>query len=376
MPMRYPLSNPDSISPEAVEAGIACLRSGRYTLGAHVEAFEEAVAQFLGVQHAVMVNSGSSANLLAVEALLRPSSGHPIWRQGDRIAIPTLCWPTSVWPLVQLGLRPVFVDVDPVTLGLDWSKVPCQVDGAVLIHVLGSVAARHPEPDFPVIEDACESFGAPTMGRCSLTTFSHFFSHQLATMEGGMVTTDNPHVADDLRSMRSHGWTRQRSDRNIWEEACPTSIDPRFCFVTSGYNVRPLEVEAAMGLVQLQQLPEVLRRHRETAAAIRQGLPWWLTFPNPNATISWMNAPLIVHPDSPVGPLAAKVAFEVAGIETRPILSGNFLRHPVWGGRGEHASYPVADRLHARGFMMGCWGDAGTAVDCLERAFASLPVTV
>lgn len=380
--MRYPLSSPDTISREAVEAGVAVLRSGRFTMGPKVEEFEDAVARFVGAKHAVMVNSGSSANLLAAELLrirFEPQQFdlRTPRRRRPRLLAPALAWPTSVWPFVQRGFAPTFVDVHPVMLSLDWSQT-AEADAAVLIHVLGSVGPTPgaDSPRFPVIHDACEGFGS-VKASAWVTTYSHFFSHQLSTMEGGTICVQDDWSADYLRSLRSHGWTRQRSDRAQWERQYP-DIDPRFLFATMGYNVRPLEVEAAMGLVALRDLPRQLEQRRRTSAAIQQILPSWLTCPNADLSVAWMNLPLVVSDEAPVAPRDLQAAFEAAGIETRPILAGNLLRHPVMKNLTYHAPQPtpVADRLMARGFMMGCWGEPQTAVDLLLQALDLAKVTV
>ena len=364
--MRYPLSSPHSLHADAVKAGIKTLRSGRYTMGPAVAAFEQAFAKRVGAKHAVMVNSGSSANLLAVEAMLRPAKGTPRWTVGDEVLVPALAWSTTVWPLVQLGLVPVFVDSDPVTLALDLDHAERMVSpktvGMMLIHVLGcpSVSAsgfceRH---GLTLIEDCCEAMGAHVGLDGLLSTYSHFFSHQLTTMEGGTVTTDDDAIADDLRSMRAHGWTRNRQDKDAWHAG--SAIDPSFLFVTTGYNVRPLEIEGAMGLVQLQHLDADITGRRAMVREMRATVSG-----SPVSVIgyrehghSWMNCPLSVSGDQKM----VIETFQRAGIETRPIIAGNLLRHPVMA-RVQHradVSYPVADDIMAQGFMMGShWSTDG-----------------
>jgi CDP-6-deoxy-D-xylo-4-hexulose-3-dehydrase len=176
---------------------------------------------------------------------------------------------------VQLGLVPVFVDSDPVTLAMDLEHAARMVGpktvGLMLIHVLGCPSApasafceRH---GLTLIEDCCEAMGADVGREGLLSTYSHFFSHQLTTMEGGTVTTDDDAIADDLRSMRAHGWTRNRTDKATWQQA--SDIDPSFLFVTTGYNVRPLEIEGVMGLVQLQHLDADLAGRRAMVKEMR-----------------------------------------------------------------------------------------------------------
>jgi len=367
--MRFPLSSPHAVSEAAIESAIQCLRSGRHTMGPEVEAFEKTFASYVGSKHAVMVNSGSSANLLAVEAMRRPSDQKPRWVAGDEILVPALSWSTSVWPLIQAGLRPVFVDVNPNTLDMDLTdarrQMTARTAGVLLIHVLGipadmtAMQAFCDEEQLFLIEDCCEAFGAKWNGSSVGTyglvgTFSHFFSHQLPTIEGGMCITEDEAIADDLRSMRAHGWSRNRTDRAKWEGR--SDIDPRFLFVSSGYNVRPMELQAAIGLEQMRTTEAVRRTHVATACALRSacGALGWLEMlgfvPGPRRQWSWMNAPLLVK--DVISRNSVVRALESAGIETRPIIAGNITKHPAFAGY--RTDCPVADRIMRDGFMIGC----------------------
>jgi CDP-6-deoxy-D-xylo-4-hexulose-3-dehydrase len=354
-----------------------------------VEAFEETIAAYVGVPYAVMVNSGSSANLLAIEAMVRPSMGRKGWQRGDEVLVPAVSWPTTVWPVVQLGLTPVFVDSDPDTLALDWHHADTLVNertvGVMLIHVLGLAAdleqARHwcHLRGLTLIEDCCESFGAYSHGHHvgtvgAIGTYSHYYSHQLTTIEGGTVVTSDPTIADDLRSMRSHGWSRQRADRASWESESP--IDPRFLFVSSGYNVRPMELQAAIGLAQLPHLEGILAAKERCAIDLANVLPPWLRLVGDFALQSldrrhsWMNAPLMLTDDAPTSRDRLVRRLAELGVETRPIIAGNLLQHPVmyrhWPGRAASHGYPVADRVMKHGFMVGCHDEA--RVDLIAEA--------
>lgn len=383
--MRYPLSSPNALHPDAIEAGCASLRSGQFTMGPAVARFEAAMAQRIGSKHAVMVNSGSSANLLAIEALMRPCYGEPKLQPGDEVLVPALSWSTTVFPLVQLGLVPVFVDSDPHTLAMDLGHAEEMLSGKtkalVLIHVLGCPADDDYESfcqkyGLVLIEDCCESMGAlardgVSVGRRGLMgTFSHFYSHQLTTMEGGTIVTDDDKVADDLRSMRSHGWTRPRSDKAQLEGA----MDARFCFATTGYNVRPLEVQAAIGEVQLQHFDENLILRKLQAALTTSHLldTQWLHPENWKPNHSWMNYRILVAKDAPMSRDAVMAHCESHGVETRPIIAGNLLRHPVMQRIHYRAaeSYPVADAVMDRGFMIGCHPDPEGVVSAALRALA------
>lgn len=381
MTYRYPLSSPASVSPEAIEAAVASLRSGQLTMGATVRAFEDAFADYVGVRYAVMVNSGSSANLLAVEAMLRPSHGTPRWTAGDHVLVPALAWPTTVWPLVQLGLVPVFVDSNPITLAMS-SAIPQdrRATGTMMIHVLGCDAQPQRWAG-TLIEDCCEHLHTADLMYGILRTYSFFFAHHLSTIEGGMIVTNDEAVANDLRSMRAHGWTRNRTDAVTWD----SPIDARFRFVTTGYNVRPLEVQAAIGLAQLPSMGAGIAQRRCTGAVLTEAIRAvpWLRVPGRGGE-AWMNLPILLADDAPMARDAVVQQFEQAGIETRPILAGNLLRHPVIQRLRDHGvpmvinpdGYPVADRVMDRGFMIGCHGPAAAAVEAVGRACEALRVSV
>ncbi len=398
----YPVAK-DTFGPEELAAIDEVLASGRFTMGPRVSEFEAAFAEWVGSPHAVMVNSGSSANLLMVEAMLRGSAAEPRWQPGDEVLVPALAWPTTIWPLVQLGLVPVFADVDPDTLAIDLASAERVVGertrGMFLIHVLGQPPDMAAVVDFNrahglhLLEDSCEALGSHAGGRHAGTigrmgSFSFFFSHHLTTIEGGMITTSSEGIRDDLRSMRSHGWARDRGDRQHWADANP-EIDPRFLFVGTGYNVRPTEINAAIGLVQLGRLDDMVHRRQELAAHAAQWvteIPWlrligserldaprlddrsWLAH-------SWMMLAFEVDHDAPVSAQAVAQRLEDLGIETRPIVAGNLVRHPAMDQIRYRAadSLAIADRILERGFMIGCHPTAEQwEIELLEAAFSNL----
>ena len=267
-----------------IEAAIDVLRTGELTIGKKVAEFEMAMAEYLKVKHFIMVNSGSSANLAIIESLVRPSSGEPLLPTGSRVIVPAIAWPTTVWPIIQLGLEPVFVDIDQRTLGLDLKEVrkvlekDRSIKALMIIHPLGlcldGEELKKLCEDFGLIllEDNCESLGSAFNGEMAGTlgkagSFSFYFSHHLTTMEGGGIATNDFEVAQDLQSIRSHGWSRNRTDHKKWELENP-EIDSRFMFVSAGYNIRPMEIQAAIGLSQLKRLPENIQRRQEIARYI------------------------------------------------------------------------------------------------------------
>ena len=268
--MRIPLAS-SGLRESDIETVLKVLKSGNLTMGAEVKKFEAKMASYLGVSNFVMVNSGSSANLLMLEALLRPAIAKPRLNPGDSILVPAIAWPTTIWPLIQLGLNPLFVDINPNTLALDLdsaqelidsSRIP--VKGIFPIHPLGysispsKLNAFTEKNELILINDVCESLGSWNEGKHAGTegiagSFSFYFSHHITTMEGGGIATSDNALADDLRSMRSHGWSRDRSDVDSWT-AKKSSNDSKFLFVSTGYNVRPMEIQAAIGSAQIDEI--------------------------------------------------------------------------------------------------------------------------
>jgi CDP-6-deoxy-D-xylo-4-hexulose-3-dehydrase len=275
----------DTFRTEEIEAAKKVLDSGLLTMGERVRTFEGEFAAWVGSRHALMVNSGSSANLLMVDALVRRAEGKAPLAPGDEVLVPGLSWPTTVWPLVQLGLVPVFVDVDPVTLAIDLESarkvLGPRTKAMFLIQVLGRVPDMASYQKFcaehglQLLEDTCESLGAHWNGRHAGTfglfgSFSFYFSHHISTIEGGMVVTDDPALDDELRGLRAHGWSRNRADKARWKERYP-DFDERFLFISAGYNVRPMELQGAIGSVQLRRLDEMLDAREQLA---RKVLGW------------------------------------------------------------------------------------------------------
>ena len=368
-----------------IQAAVTVLNSGNLTMGDSVKRFENAMASYLGVPFFVMTNSGSSANLLMVESLLRPAASSPKVKSGDKVLVPSIAWPTTIWPVLQLGLRPVFIDVNPDTLALDLDKARAfmdRADGSVTamfpIHPLGFGLPRDYEMfcsefGLTLINDVCESLGSFRDGRHSgnaghASSYSFYFSHHLTTMEGGGVATSSSEVADDLRAMRSHGWSRDRTDADSWvSEVTPNQA--KFLFVTSGYNVRPMELQAAIGLSQLDDLDDFIERRRRISERVRLAIsqtglrlidPTQDTDKNPRESHSWMLLPLRVV-DKGLERDKVVAALNLLGVETRPILTGNFLAQPAASrilSLDEPAeSFSVAEEISKRCFMVSAHHD-------------------
>lgn len=337
-----------------IAAAIGVLLDGRLTMGAHVAAFEAAWAAYVGTRHCVMLNSGSSALLVLFSALVETGR----LRRGDEVLVPAVGWSTSLFAVAQAGLRPVVVDVDPDTLCLEGT-----FDRPVLaVHLLGCPS----QVQAPlVIEDACGAHGAAiggqrVGGRGVGGCFSFFYSHHVTTGEGGAITTSDDALADAARSLRAHGWIRERSDRDALAAASPGD-DPRFHFVSAGYNLRPTDPMAAFGSVQLGRLDGFVdqrsNNHDDWCARVALlGLPLRV-FPAPaGVRHAGFAFPLLLDADAPLDRSELCRRLEAQGVQTRPISGGNLARQPAFaavpGARVEGA-LPVADAVHARGLFVG-----------------------
>jgi CDP-6-deoxy-D-xylo-4-hexulose-3-dehydrase len=377
-PLAFPLVDPSYDNQEIIRC-IETILSGQLTMGARVREFERAFAAKIGAPFAVMVNSGSSANLLAVSALVNPARKRRL-AAGDRVAVPAVCWSTSLWPLLQLGLLPVLVDVDPSTLNLSIPSLVRAMEmhpirAVMSVHILGCstdmtellrIVRDH---DLALIEDTCESLGSAHDGHWLGTlgdfgTFSFYFSHHMTTIEGGMVIGKTQEDEDLLRCLRSHGWSREQSDRAQIERAYP-EIDPRFLFVNLGYNVRPMEIQAAFGSEQLSRLDAMNSHRKDNVRRLREAFrshELWtnqLLFPAPPSGLDacWFGFPFLVAESAPFDHRDFTCRLLERGIDTRPIVSGNMALQPAMQLLSVDRSlgpFHGAQRVHERGVYIGC----------------------
>ncbi|QQS43157.1 MAG: DegT/DnrJ/EryC1/StrS family aminotransferase [Acidobacteriota bacterium] len=349
------------------------IASGMFTMGEEVSACEREFADQVGSRYALMVNSGSSANLLMIGALRYRTLGAAL-EPGDEVIVPAVSWSTTYYPVSQYGLKLAFVDIDEETLNLDLDALEKAV-GPRTKAVLGVNLLGNPL-DLPrlrefcerrgliLLEDNCESLGAKIDGRQAGTyglmgTFSSFFSHHISTMEGGFVVTDDEELYHILLSIRSHGWTRHLPKENLVTGT--KSDDPfeeSFRFVLPGFNLRPLELQGAVGREQIRKIDGFIEARRKNAAHFSELFSGDKRFAIQNETgeSSWFGFALLLRKG--IEGISRKDVIEKLekeGIEVRPIVSGNFAKNSVVD-RLEHriaGSLENAEWLDESGFFVG-----------------------
>ena len=244
------------------------IESKNFTMGKEVYEFEQQAAKYFDSNYCVMVNSGSSANLIAVGALIYSNK----IKKGDEVIVPAVSWSTTYHPLQQYGLKLRFVDIDLQTLNYDLNKLEKSISSKTklifIVNLLGnnndfkvieSISKKH---KINFIEDNCESMGSKYNNKFSGTfglmgTFSTFYSHHLSTMEGGFVLTNDDEIYQILKSLRAHGWTRDIKEGYPFFTKRKDPFYDKFDFVLPGYNLRPIEFEAAIGKEQLLKLDHI-----------------------------------------------------------------------------------------------------------------------
>lgn len=340
--MFYPLAN--TTWDEAEYAALQeVISSDRFTMGTRVRAFEEAFAKKFGKKYAVMTSSGSTANLLGITAAFHhPDFG---FEPGDEVIVPAVSWSTTYFPITQNGMKLRFVDIDPNTLNIDVDQVAAAITPRTkmvfAVNLLGNPIEADrlrkvcADANVLLAEDNCESMGARLNGEMAgafglFGTFSTFFSHHICTMEGGVVITDDRKLYDNMLSIRAHGWVRDLPE----DTHLPLDPDPfvrQFRFVLPGYNLRPIEMEGALGIPQLQKLDGFVAERRKNAAQFQTlfGDHEHLTIQSETGESSWFGFAMVLQGKMRGQRGALVEALKAAEIECRPIVTGNFLRNPV-----------------------------------------------
>jgi CDP-4-dehydro-6-deoxyglucose reductase, E1 len=371
--MHWPLMR-NNISRDDLDAVIRFLSEGEpiLTQSKQVEAFEEEWSSWLGVRHSVFVNSGSSANLITMAALRH--------RHGPgEVVVPPLTWVSDITSVLHCGFTPVFADIDPRTLGLDDRQVierlTPRTRAVFLTHILGynaltdrlleALRARN----IPLVEDVSESYGATFRGRKLGTfgiasNFSFYYAHHLSTIEGGMVSTDDPELDALLRMLRGHGLVRESGSealRRRYVEAHP-DLAPDFIFALSGYNLRSTEINAVIGRSQLRRLDANNARRRENLALFLERLDdeRYFTDFETEGSCNYAFTLVLRRPDVALRDRVTSTLRE-RGIEFRRGTSGggNQLRQPYLRALlGDGApELPRTDHVHFFGFYIGNYPD-------------------
>ena len=366
---KYPLLD-DALSNEDIIKGIEVLLRKKITMGEITERFEYEFAKFLNVKYALMVNSGSSANLLASFALVNPKKNNFL-KKGDEFLIQALCWSTSLWPLVQAGLKPKFVDVDKNTFNIDdrifEKSISRNTKAAMIVHILGNssnitkISGALKKRGIFLIEDTCESLGTKYNSKYLGTfgdfgTYSFYYSHQITSGEGGMIVCNNRKDFEIINSLRAHGWDRgiNKSPQN----------QRSFNFINSGFNLRPLDITAAIGMNQFKRLnkfKEIRNFNRKKIIdALHQAKSWrkQLSFVNISKQLepSWFGLPMLLNKKYINKKKKYLDLLNKNNIETRPILSGNFMNQEsikLYNLNPKNIIYPNSQEIEDRGFFIG-----------------------
>ena len=345
--------------------------SDQFSMGPEVKAFEEQFARQFGSNHAVMVNSGSSANLLIMAALRYTKNDAIRIDAGAEIIVPAVSWSTTYYPLQQYGLRLKFVDIDLNTLNYDLEALRAAVTdetrAIMVVNLLGNPNDFDALNDIidgrniVVIEDNCESMGATFNGKECGTfgiagSYSGFFSHHISTMEGGIVATDDEELYHVMLSIRAHGWTRNLPKFNhVTGEKSDNPFEESFRFVLPGYNLRPLEMSGALGTEQLKKLPDLIKGRRANGALVQQRLSDHPRFmiQQEIGESSWFGFSLVLRDGAPRAPFVQELV--AAGFEVRPIVTGNFAKNPVmqYFDYSVHGALSNADYIDAHGLFVG-----------------------
>lgn len=367
--IKYPLAS-STWDEKEIEAIHGVIAKDMYTMGAGVKQFEENFATYVKSKYAVMVNSGSSANLIAVAAMF--FTKNPKLKRGDEVIVPAVSWSTTYYPLAQYGLKLKFVDVDLHTLNFDLEQLKNAVSDntkmILAVNLLGNpndfdaINEIIGDKDIILMEDNCESMGAEFKGKQTGTfglagTYSTFYSHHMATMEGGLIVTDDEEMYHVMVCLRAHGWTRHLPKENHVSNKSDNAFEESFRFILPGYNVRPVEMSGVIGVEQLKKLPSFLEYRRKNAelfvSLFENHKDFYIQKDIDNS--SWFGFSFILKPESTLDRAEIVKKLEANQIDCRPIVTGDFTKNEVL----KHFDYEIfgemknAQYLDKKGFFVG-----------------------
>jgi len=372
MTFKFPLATATWDQKE-IDAMQNVITSGEFTMGKKVSLFEKNFSKYIGSQYSVMVNSGSSANLLMIAALFYTKNSKLKLKRGDEVIVPAVSWSTTYFPLYQYGLKIKFVDIDIETLNYDLAQLESAITDKTRVILAVNLLGNPNDFDFInkkietkniiLLEDNCESMGATFNEKKTGTfgvmgTFSSFYSHHISTMEGGIIVTDDEELHQILTSLRSHGWTRDLPVKNlICDDKSDDLLEESFRFVLPGYNVRPLELEGALGVEQVKKLPMIISERRKNAKLFVETLSNHpdLLIQKEVGMSSWFGFSIIIRPSSSLTRKELVKKLNRLGFELRPIVTGNFLKNEVikFFDYEIHDSLKNAEHLDKNGLFIG-----------------------
>ena len=346
MSFKFPLATATWDQKE-IDAMHNVIASGDFTMGKKVSLFERNFSKYIDSHYAVMVNSGSSANLIMIAALFYTKNPKLKLKRGDEVIVPAVSWSTTYYPLYQYGLKIKFVDIDIETLNYDLVQLESAISNKTRVVLAVNLLGNSNDFDFInktidgkniiLLEDNCESMGATFNNKKTGTfgvmgTFSSFYSHHISTMEGGTIVTNDEELHQILISLRSHGWTRDLPVKNlICDDKSEDLLKECFRFVLPGYNVRPLELEGALGVEQVKKLPMIISERRKNAKLFVETLSNHpdLLIQKEVGMSSWFGFSIIIRPSSSLTRKELVNKLNHLGFEIRPIVTGNFLKNEV-----------------------------------------------
>ena len=356
-----------------VNEALDSLLSTWVTMGKKVKKFENSFGRYIGSKYSVMVNSGSSANLLALSILTNPKFSKRI-EAGSEVLTPAVTWATTLFPIVNVNLVPSIIDVGLEDFNLDVDKlrksITKKTKAIMPVHLLGNPANMKEiidiakEYDLFVIEDSCEAHGAEFNNKKigsfgDISTFSFFLSHHISTIEGGMLLTKNEEIFELAKSMRIFGSIRDQKNKKQIAKKNP-ELDPRFLFDSLGYNIRPTEIQGAFGIHQIKKLEKFIKIRTSNANFWNKKLAKFSNYlllhsQRPNTRHAWFGYPITVRSPAPFSRDQLVNFLEKKNIETRPIMAGDITKQPAINLVKKKINRPLNNSkiIHSNSFFIG-----------------------
>ena len=371
--MKYKLAS-NTWDEKEINSIYKVIESKNFSMSSEVENYEKEFADYFESNFAVMTSSGSTANLLMIAALFYSQDESKKLKRGDEVIVPSVSWSTTYFPLQQYGLKVKFVDINKTTLNFDLNELENAISkktrAILAVNLLGNpndfekIQKIIKDKEILLLEDNCESMGAKFGNKYTGTfgimgTFSSFYSHHIATMEGGCIITNDEELYHILLCLRAHGWTRNLPDKNhVTGTKSNNEFEESFKFVLPGYNVRPIEMSGAIGREQLKKLPQFVETRRKNSKIFKK------LFNNDERFIiqeeigssSWFGFSMVIKEKSNINRDDLVLLLKNSGIECRPIVTGNFLKNKSvldYFNYEVHGRHINADLIEENGFFVG-----------------------